>query len=694
MAAHIQSCAIVFFGNTGTAILSRPGIFFSSAMNEVSYRPRNLTLCISAMNLVFLLVGIFIYSNGNCLTMVPANTAAVITILLGVLAVGRTAFERRQKQEERDALEYHRQHGNTEMFGDADEAVRLASRTNLQYTKYFIPTATILMGLVLGLYVLRCWFKYRALTVNELAPNPLPMAILSFCVCIATLVSGSYFIGVSREEGCRWVRPAAAWQFLTGVLFLFGSLVFFCEHFHKLTNVVDQNMTKLGLVMLGVLAVELILSFVIEFYRPRMPNEEERPLPESRLLALFTEPGSVARNVAASLDYQFGFHVSDAWFYHFLERTIVPLFMVMVAALWLQTCIVVVQPSETALRQRFGKVLSQTPIGPGVYYKLPYPFESIYRFPSTKVQQLSLEAGDKQEVEVGKIGEDIREKRRRDPDHHGEEEQQIRDDEGESEAVILWKLDKEHPNESNFLVGAKTVERVSVDVQLGSGASQSQQGVGLFSAHIPVFFRIKDLYKYSYANKNADRILKNLAQRELLEYFIHTDWNDLLGRGRGDAMRVLKERVQKAADKYDLGIEVVFVALSGIHPPFGVGEAFDAVTAASIDRGTVVQNAQTYATQTRIASETQVKLISNDAQRYMDRVVPAAEAESGRFRGQLQCYQAAPKPYMLYSYYEVFEDTALKTRKYVVTGDNPDEVLWLNLERKAKSGLLDLDLGN
>ena len=662
-------------------------------MNEVSYRPRNLTLCISALNFVFLLVGLFIAGNGNCLAMVPANTAAVVTILLGCFAVGRTAFERRQRQEERDAVEYHRSHGNTEMFGDADEAVRLATRTNQQYMKYFIPTATIVLGLFLGLFVLRCWFRYRAVAVNELAPNPLPMAILSFCVCIATLISGSYFIGVSREPGCRWLRPAAAWQFLTGMLFLFGSLVFFCEHFHKMTNTIDQSMAKIGVVVLGILAVELILGFVIEFYRPRMPNEEERPLPESRLLALFTEPGSVARNVAASLDYQFGFHVSDAWFYHFLERTIVPLFMVMVAALWLQTCIVVVQPSETALRQRFGRVLSQEPMGAGVYYKLPYPFESIYRFPSTKVQQLSLEAGDKQEVEVGKVGEDARERRRRDPDHHEEEEQQIRDDEGESEAVILWKLDKEHPNESNFLVGAKNVEQVSVDVELDAGALQAQ-GVGLFSAHIPVFFRVTDLYKYSYANKSADRILKNLAQRELLEYFIHTDWNDLLGSGRGVAMQVLKERVQAAADKYDLGVEVVFVALSGIHPPFGVGESFDAVTSASIDKGTIVQNAQIYATQTEIVSSTRKILINNAAQQYRDRTVLAAEAESGRFPGQLECYLAAPRPYMLYSYYEIFEQWARNTRKYVVTGDIPDEVLWLNLERKAKSGLLDLDLGN
>ena len=339
-------------------------------------------------------------------------------------------------------------------------------------------------------------------------------------------------------------------------------------------------------------------------------------------------------------------------------------------------------------------MLSHEPMTPGVYYKLPYPFESIRRFPSEKIQQLSLEAGDKQEVEVGKVGDDIRERRRRDPDHHEEEEQQIRDDAGESEAVILWKLDKEHPNESNFLVGAKNVERVSVDIQIGADASQSQQGVGLFSAHIPVFFRVTDLYQYAYANKNADRILKNLAQRELLEYFIHTDWNDLLGSGRGEAMRIIKERVQAAADQNELGVEVVFVALSGIHPPYGVGDSFDAVTAASIDKDTIVQNARIMETELKINAEKDAEIIKNNIQQYMDLRPIVAQAESARFEGQLECYQAAPKPYMLYSYYEIFQECAFKTRKYVVTSDIPDEVLWLNLERKAKSGLLDLDLGD
>ncbi len=649
-------------------------------MKELSHRPRNLGLAVACGGLVFLVVGLFIINSGHAKAMTPACTAAVMTAALGLLAAGRAIFERRQRQEERDAAEYHRQHGATELFGDADEAVRLATRSNTQFVKYFVPAATIGMGVALGLFVLNRWIALRYLDYDYQVANPLSLAILSFCCCIATLVAGSFFIGVSREQGCRWIRPAAAWLLLTGFLYLLGSFIFFSRHFHRFQESMDRSLSKLGLIVLAILAIEMILSFVIEFYRPRMPNEEERPLPESRLLSLFTEPGSVARNVANSLDYQFGFRVSDAWFYHFLERTIVPLFMVMVAAFWLMTCIVVVDSSETALRERFGRVVSTTPMGPGSYFKLPYPFETIYRFSSDKVQELTIGGHDEDE-EVEQPGS--HDSHSEDGHGHGEEKHE------ENEAVVLWTVQEEHKGEANFLVGAKNVERMSLDIQ---GNAMGQQGVGLFSAHIPLFFRVNDLYKYSYLNRNAGEILKNLAQRELLEYFIHCDWDDLLGAGRGEAMSVLKERIQKSADEMDLGVEVVFVALTGLHPPFGVGESFDRITASTVDKKRMVQDAQTFANSNRVISDAVQRQVLNEANAYKESHIVLAEADAQRYAGQVLCYNASPKQYMLNSYYDAFEERGSLVRKYVVTGNASNEVLWLNLERKAKNALLDLNL--
>ncbi len=620
--------------------------------------------------------------------MVPACAAAVVTILLGLLATGRTIFQRRQNQEEHDAAEYHRQHGSAELFGDADEAVKMATRSNYQYKKYFIPASTVVMGVALGIFVLNCWFRWRVLQISPVAPNPLPMAVLAFCCCIGTLIAGSFFIGVSREAGCRWIRPAAAWLFLTGMLFLSGSAVFFFEYAQKFATTADITISRIAIVVLGILAVELILAFVIEFYRPRMPNEEERPLPESRLLSFFTEPGSVARNVADSLDYQFGFRVSDAWFYRFLERTMVPLLMIMVFAFWLMTCIVVVEPSETALRERFGKVTSKEPFGAGVYFKLPYPFETIYRFSSTRVQQLTIEGSNHDdEEEVEQPGDD----------GHGHGDSNAKKDthkKSDNEPrPVLWRMEKSHGSEADFLVGAKSVERVNMEVQLGNSSPASHQGVGLVSAHIPLFFKVKDLYKYSYNNHDAGRILKNIGQRELLEYFIQSDWNELLGTRRGEATQELRKRIQKAADELDLGVEVVFIALTGLHPPYGVGEAFERITQATVDRQKMVQEAKTDANRVRSRAETQVRLINNISLSYRDSKVSQAEAESGRFAGQLLCYQAAPQQYLLNSYYDVLEDAGATSRKFVLTGNAKDQVLWLNLERKNRSGLLDLNLG-
>ena len=121
-----------------------------------------------------------------------------------------------------------------------------------------------------------------------------------------------------------------------------------------------------------------------------MPGQERRPPYDSRLLGLFAEPQGVLRTIAATLDYQFGFEVSDTWFYRFMERAIVPLLLVQVVSLWLLTSLVVVDPDEVAFVERLGvpyvtaedqaKGLQASLLHPGFYLKWPWP---ISRLPDT-----------------------------------------------------------------------------------------------------------------------------------------------------------------------------------------------------------------------------------------------------------------------------------------------------------------------
>lgn len=649
-------------------------------MKETSTRPRNLCWAMAFVGAFLFLVGLVIMKLGNCSAMVPANAASITVMLLSLIGVGRCVFARRQSLEEVEADQFLRRHGKTELFDDADEAVRLATRANQQYVKYAIPIFTFILGLGLTIFCILVWRSWKLLPAFPVAHNPMPLAILAICCCIGTLIVGSFFIGTSREPSCRWLRPPASWLFFSGFLFLLSSVALFLEHFQKATAVADITVARLGLVFLFVLALELVLSFVIEFYRPRMPGEEERPLPESRLLSLFTEPGGMARNVAASLDYQFGFRVSEVWFYRFLERTVAPLLIIMAFTLWMQTCLVVISTEENGILERFGRVVSQDPLQPGLYLKLPTPFSRIHRFEIEHVQKLVIGSA-----------------------HHGDHDGHGHDDEPDPDqqqnehahdgSVVLWSV-KHADEESNFIV-ALNQEELSFRSEKERETDQAgvpPLSVGFMSAHIPLYFKVKNLYDYYYRHQNPSQTLTNIATRELVRWLASADFNEVLGPKRSEGRALLDERIQTMADKLQLGVEIVFVGLAGLHPPVAVGPAYDQVVAARETKFEEILLSEAYAASRGPHSLGQAATLRDAAHAYRNERSAVSAAEAERFLRQLKSYQAAPELFKLNSFLEVMATSGGTTRKYIMTNQNIHEVLTLNLEKKLRSSLLDLNL--
>ncbi len=152
--------------------------------------------------------------------------------------------------------------------------------------------------------------------------------------------------------------------------------------------------------IMALVGVELLLNLMLDIYRPRVPGQERRPPYDSRLLSLFAEPEGVLKTVATTLDYQFGFKVSETWFYRFMERAIVPLVLVQVLALWLLSAVVVVDQQEVAFVETLGvahvsaqdaeRGLLATPLQPGYYLKWPWPI-SVARFvPAYRVRNVTM----------------------------------------------------------------------------------------------------------------------------------------------------------------------------------------------------------------------------------------------------------------------------------------------------------------
>ena len=123
-------------------------------IKDTSTRPRNLCWAISVAGALLFAVGIVIKNSGFSSVMTPTLVSALNVILLGILGAWRCSFARNQAIEEAGVAEYRKTHGDTEFFADADEAVRLATRANQQFTKFGVPIATILLGIVESVFCL------------------------------------------------------------------------------------------------------------------------------------------------------------------------------------------------------------------------------------------------------------------------------------------------------------------------------------------------------------------------------------------------------------------------------------------------------------------------------------------------------------------------------------------------------------
>ena len=74
-----------------------------------------------------------------------------------------------------------------------------------------------------------------------------------------------------------------------------------------------------------------------------------------KLVGLLAQPEGLFTTAAQALDYQFGFKVSETWFFRLLQQNLPFLVLAQLAVLFLSTCVVFIDAGEQAVLERFGK---------------------------------------------------------------------------------------------------------------------------------------------------------------------------------------------------------------------------------------------------------------------------------------------------------------------------------------------------
>jgi modulator of FtsH protease HflK len=581
-----------------------------------------------------------------------AAEAGMVFAGLGFVVAAVTAFQMRLEERERlEKLEFDEVNksaspGSNLFTGEAETFP--ARRTREQFEKYFVPIMAILLlaGEAASCVLLWRWLAKPLETPMQ--QQTLVMAVFGLFALLLFML-GKYVTGIVRLEGSRLLRPSAGFLLLNCYVCLAIAVVasFDWLGFHA----VDVWVGRVFALLLGLVAAETLVGLVLEVYRPRVKGREARLLYDSRLVGLLGQPESLVTTLGHALDYQFGFKVSETWFYRLLEKALAWIVLVQLGVLLFSTVFVVIEPGEQALLERLGRPQAgQEPLGPGLHLKLPWPVDQVRRYRTEQLQDFTVVIVSSEKEEGG---------------------------------TILWSVG--HAKEEyNLLVASR-----QPIVQTNQETGRKIPPVNLLAVNVPVQYQITNLAAWVYNHTDAGQLLENLATSEVVRYLVNADINELMSRGRGQAAEALRERIQKAASEHQLGTRIVFVGLAGIHPPVDVADAYEKVVGAMQQAEAKTLDAHAHASGTNLLAGAAAYRKLQEAQAEKLRLERSALARAAAFTNQIPAYTAAPEVYAMRSYLEIVARSVADARKYVLAVTNAEDVLQINMEDKLR-----LDLGD
>ncbi|MHC5146191.1 MAG: SPFH domain-containing protein [Planctomycetota bacterium] len=675
-------------------------------MNLSPRKAKTVSVIAFVLNLFFFIFTLILGLFSSTLAMYLLSWQVLSGVLVWVVLIAQFYQRTLAEQEKLDAGQLSRAADQGTIFsGGADRMAMMAvAQKRLVFLeKWVVPVSAVLIGVyqvVMGLLL----FRGKVLDESPAWSDPkhlLLSAVLMAAVSFIAFLFSRYAAGMSAETDWKPLRAGGSYLLATALLgFALAISLALAQFKHAQGLAVLNYAIPLLMILLG---IEVVLNAILDIYRPRVAGQYSRAAFDSRILGMFSEPGGILHTVSHTIDYQFGFKVSQTWFYKLLEKAVMPLVLFALLILYLMSSFVVIGPGQAGVVERFG--VPKRDLSPGLHPKYPWPIEKSYVYLTDQVQQIAIgyEAGEE--------------------DH--------------DQKAFLWG-EKHYEEEYNLLVAVET------------GSSDQEGGevpVSIVQANVPIQYRVSDVRKFIYNHEDSSELLEAICYRELTRYAVSAkieaddaglgSQKSLLGAGRIEAAKELKQRIQNAVNEADLGIEIVLLGLQGVHPPPEVAKAYEDVVAAVQEKQKIVLDAQAQKNKIlielggSIAEIEALYAIAQEFERSKDkgdeqeterlrkklqtafadaegnvfRILRQAESEAFerinlakgeglRFDGQVKAYQASPELYSKIQRLLTLEKGLKAVRKYVVVAEDEDALIYtVDLQEKLKSSIYEGGFG-
>lgn len=172
-----------------------------------------------------------------------------------------------------------------------------------------------------------------------------------------------------------------------------------------------------------------------------------------------------------------------------------------------------------------------------------------------------------------------------------------------------------------------------------------------------VEYRVTDPVKYLYNSEDPVGILKMLCQSYIRDTIGLYKVDDVITTGKSEIQASIKDKILNRLEQEDLGITLVNITIQDAEPPTReVQVAFKAVETAKQDAETATNNANKYANEVLPAAEADADEVLRQAEAYKAARINEANGQASRFSQLYEEYSKYPEITRQRLFYETVSD--------------------------------------
>ncbi|MBN1600828.1 MAG: hypothetical protein JW915_04420 [Chitinispirillaceae bacterium] len=402
-------------------------------------------------------------------------------------------------------------------------------------------------------------------------PAHLPLILFSVVSFSGILIS-IYYIKISALEPWKHLQGVA--QYLASTTLFF--LILLINSLFKYSGFIsiDNHITVFLKSINAILAAELLIIFLSSFFKPPSSANRQRSFYHSYILEVVLYPQKTTQTIRLLLINLSGFDITAHAFSKQIQSVILPLLAASGIFMFLLSSFVIIRPEEKGILFTLGRPDPHT-LAPGIHLKPPFPFGKVRKFDVFLIRQM----------------------------HVGSHKPQIMGGTVFKEGVpLLWTTNHGLSNDEHLIV-ASPRKLMQNAVESGGKVDVSNNktpSVSLAGADIVLEYTINNITDFSMAGIDTEKMLYLFSEASVSHHLLSFDIDTLFSDARIGMAQELKARLQSKISNHHLGIKILNVSITAVHPPTEIADVFEENVTAMQERETKFQQAQQSSLRTQV----------------------------------------------------------------------------------------------